>query len=185
MHLLGYSAPRISETFALQKHHLELGIGRAQIEQTWKNAKGGGRILGPPKNGQSRTVPIVDHVSPMLATLVDGMPEDSWVFRQKRSDGPPWTHNWVPRVWVPAAEQLGFFKRFVKFTPHSLRHTAITFAIAAGADIKVVQAMAGHRSAKMPLDLYGHLFPDKLDQVRVLMAEHRAAAVAPVLSAIS
>jgi integrase len=43
--------------------------------------------------------------------------------------------------------------------PHELRHTAASLAIAAGADVKVVQQMLGHKSATMTLDLYGHLFP--------------------------
>ncbi|MGI8760586.1 MAG: tyrosine-type recombinase/integrase [Jatrophihabitantaceae bacterium] len=36
--------------------------------------------------------------------------------------------------------------------PHELRHTAASLAIAAGADIKVVQKMLGHKSATMTLD---------------------------------
>ncbi|HVD89576.1 MAG TPA: hypothetical protein VNB91_11840, partial [Jatrophihabitantaceae bacterium] len=38
-------------------------------------------------------------------------------------------------------------------------------AIASGADVKVVQQMLGHKSATMTLDLYGHLFGDRLDEV--------------------
>jgi len=49
--------------------------------------------------------------------------------------------------------------------PHALRHTAASLAIASGANIKVVQQMLGHKSATMTLDLYGHLFPDQLDEV--------------------
>jgi integrase len=49
------------------------------------------------------------------------------------------------------------------FHPHELRHTAASLAIASGADVKVVQQMLGHQSATMTLDLYGHLFGDRLD----------------------
>jgi integrase len=49
--------------------------------------------------------------------------------------------------------------------PHGLRHTAASLAIAAGADVKVVQQMLGHKSATMTLDLYGHLFDNRLDEV--------------------
>jgi integrase len=38
-------------------------------------------------------------------------------------------------------------------------------AIASGADVKVVQMMLGHKTATMTLDLYGHLFPDRLDDL--------------------
>jgi hypothetical protein len=47
----------------------------------------------------------------------------------------------------------------------ALRHTAASLAIASGANVKVVQQMLGHKSAIMTLDLYGHLFPDQLDEV--------------------
>ncbi len=49
--------------------------------------------------------------------------------------------------------------------PHSLRHTAASLAISAGANIEVVQKMLGHKTATLTLDLYGHLFPDDLDTV--------------------
>ena len=52
------------------------------------------------------------------------------------------------------------------FHPHEFRHTAASLAIAAGADVKVVQQMLGHKSATMTLDLYGHLFADRLDHRR-------------------
>jgi integrase len=51
------------------------------------------------------------------------------------------------------------------FHPHELRHTAASPAIASGADVKVVQLMLGHKTATMTLDLYGHLFPDRLDEL--------------------
>jgi hypothetical protein len=41
-----------------------------------------------------------------------------------------------------------------RLTPHGLRHTAASLAIAAGGDVKVVQQMLGHATASMTLDLY-------------------------------
>jgi len=61
--------------------------------------------------------------------------------------------------------------------PHELRHTAASLAIASGADVKVVQQMLGHKSATMTLDLYGHLFPDRLNLVADAMDEARTAAL--------
>jgi len=49
--------------------------------------------------------------------------------------------------------------------PHELRDTAASLAIAAGADVKVVQQMLGHASATMTMDTYGHLFENRLDEV--------------------
>jgi integrase len=50
-------------------------------------------------------------------------------------------------------------------TPHELRHTAASLAVAAGANVKAVQQMLGHASAAMTLDVYAGLFADDLDRV--------------------
>jgi hypothetical protein len=58
--------------------------------------------------------------------------------------------------------------------PHELRHTAASLAIAAGADVKVVQQMLGHASATMTMDTYGHLFENRLDEVADALDRARA-----------
>ena len=76
-----------------------------------------------------------------------------------------------------AAERLGI----PGFHPHELRHTAASLAIASGADVKVVQQMLGHKSATMTLDLYGHLFGDRLDIVADALDAARTSALADVV----
>jgi len=51
---------------------------------------------------------------------------------------------------------------FPRVTAHDLRHTAASLAISAGANVKVVQRMLGHKSAAMTLDTYADLFDDDL-----------------------
>jgi hypothetical protein len=47
--------------------------------------------------------------------------------------------------------------------------------------VKVVQQMLGHKSATMALDLYGHLFGDRLDEVAdALNFAARASGVYPL-----
>jgi hypothetical protein len=45
----------------------------------------------------------------------------------------------------------------------------------------VVQQMLGHESATMTLDLYGHLFPDRLDVVADAMDAARGCSRCPWL----
>lgn len=54
---------------------------------------------------------------------------------------------------------------FPSITPHDLRHTAASLAISAGANVKAVQRMLGHKSAAMTLDTYADLFDDDLAAV--------------------
>ncbi|MBA3719445.1 MAG: tyrosine-type recombinase/integrase, partial [Nocardioidaceae bacterium] len=63
-------------------------------------------------------------------------------------------------------------------TPHDLRHTAASLAVAAGANVKAVQRMLGHASAAMTLDVYSGLLDDDLDGV----AERLDAASADSLA---
>ncbi len=46
--------------------------------------------------------------------------------------------------------------------------------------MKVVQRMLGHKSATMTLDLYGHLFPDQLDEVADRLDPAARAVVYPL-----
>ncbi|WP_308159605.1 MULTISPECIES: tyrosine-type recombinase/integrase [Micromonospora] len=83
-------------------------------------------------------------------------------------------NNFRRRVFDRPAESIGL----AGLTPHELRHTAVSLAVAEGASVKAVQRMLGHASAAMTLDVYADLFEDDLDQVadRLDRAAGRAAA---------
>ena len=56
-------------------------------------------------------------------------------------------------------------------TPHDLRHTAASLAVHAGANVKALQRMLGHKNASMTLDVYADLFDsDLMDVARMLDA---------------
>ncbi len=50
-------------------------------------------------------------------------------------------------------------------------------AIAAGADVKVVQRMLGHADASMTLNTYAELWPDRFDEVVEAVSAHRERAL--------
>ena len=64
-----------------------------------------------------------------------------------------------------------------RVTPHDLRHTAVSLAISAGANVKAVQLMLGHASAAMTLDTYADLFDDELDDVASALDSSRELAL--------
>ena len=108
-----------------------------------------------------------------LRTLVAGKAPDDLVFVAAWG-GVLRSQGFQRSALSAAAEAMGLDG----FTPHMLRHTAASLAIASGADVKVVQTMLGHKSATMTLDLYGHLFGDRLDLVADAMESARVAALA-------
>ncbi|MGH8835691.1 MAG: site-specific integrase, partial [Actinomycetes bacterium] len=91
--------------------------------------------------------------------------------------------NFRKRVWTPAVVQAGV----APLRLHDLRHTCASLAIAAGADVKVLQRMLGHASAALTLDRYGHLMPgqarsvaDRLDEMARLARPVESAPVSPI-----
>ncbi|WP_329176034.1 tyrosine-type recombinase/integrase [Streptomyces sp. NBC_01477] len=91
-------------------------------------------------------------------------------------DGPLRISNFRSRFFDPAVRAAGL--DHLHLTPHKLRHTAASLAIASGADVDVIQIMLGHKSATLTLDVYGHLFPDRLDEVSDKLDERRAILLA-------
>lgn len=92
-------------------------------------------------------------------------------------------HNWRNRVWSEAVQGAGLQGR--QLSPKTLRHTAASMAIAAGADVKVVQRTLGHTEASMTLKTYADLWPDRLDEVVEAVSAHRARALTSSASATS
>jgi len=134
---------RIGEVCALTVGDVDVKRGRVRVREA--------------KNGRARDVPVPASVMGMLDL---GRPKGDPLFANsagRRFD----QSSWRNQVFNPAKREIGC----PELTPHMLRHTAASWAIAAGADVKAVQEMLGHRSAAMTLDVYGHLWARGLDGV--------------------
>ena len=168
---LAYTGVRWGEMAALRVSRLDLVKRRALIAESVTPVQGLGLVWGTPKSHQRRSVPIPRFLADELASLIEGRSPTDLVFPSVRS-GEPIRVTAFKRTFRRAAEHIGV----PALHPHDLRHTAASLSIAAGADVKVVQQMLGHASATMTLDLYGHLFDDRLDEVADALDVARAAA---------
>lgn len=169
---LAYTGVRYGELAAVRVARLNLMRRRAMIEEAL--AEVAGRVVSStPKTHQTRAVPVPRFMIEELAQLVAGKDPHDHVFT--RSDGKVLRLSWFRRyVFTPAVRAAGLDG----LTPHGLRHTAASLAIASGADVKVVQTMLGHASATMTLDLYGHLYADRLDEISDRMDSARTESQA-------
>jgi len=166
---LAYTGVRFGEMAALRVRHLDLLRRRAAIVEAVAEVHGKA-VFSTPKTHQSRSVPIPRFMVDELVVLVAGKSRDEFVFSSPRG-GVLRLRNFRRVGFEPAVASTGLGP----LTPHGLRHTAASLAIAAGANVKVVQTMLGHKSATMTLDLYGHLFADQLDDVANAMDAARSA----------
>jgi len=117
-------------------------------------------VVGTLKTHQRRQVPIPRFLAEELAGHVAGKQPGDFAFAAEKG-GVLHVRNFRRKSFDPAVCADGVSG----LTPHALRHTAASLAIAGGANVKVVQAMLGHQSATMTLDLYGHLLADQLDEI--------------------
>ncbi|GAP56281.1 putative prophage phiRv2 integrase [Arthrobacter sp. Hiyo6] len=160
--MLAYCGLRWGEATGPRVKHLDMLKRRLMIEE---NAVQVGSVIevGTPKNHKKRTVPFPRFLSEPLARQCDGKSREDLVFpgengrhlrlARVHEDNMSWFASAVKRSSVP------------RITPHDLRHSAASFAVSVGANVKAVQKMLGHASAAMTLDVYADLFDGDLDSV--------------------
>ena len=128
--------------------------------------------VGTPKSHKLRTVPLPEFLLPYLARQCEGKGRTDLLF-----PGPAGDYQRRPRArsgWWDKAVRVADLARL---TPHELRHTAASLAVSAGANVKAVQAMLGHASAAMTLDIYADLFDDDLEAVAVALDAARSREI--------
>lgn len=156
---LAYTGLRWGELAALRTCRVDLDRRRVHIRESVTEVKGR-LVWGSTKTHASRMVPLPRFLVRELTPWIEGRPGDDLVFPSARG-GVLRVGTFRRWTFDPAVGRIGP----PGFHPHELRHTAASLAIASGADVKVVQLMLGHKTATMTLDLYGHLFPDRLDEL--------------------
>ncbi|MGI9085610.1 MAG: tyrosine-type recombinase/integrase [Aeromicrobium sp.] len=166
--VLAYCGLRWGEVVALRVGRVDPLRGRLEVVEAVADVSGR-LVLGSPKSHQHRSVPVPGFLRDELTAAMAGKNVDDLVFTSPEGAmlrGP----NFRRHTFDDACRAAGLDG----LTPHELRHTAASLAIAAGASVKVVQRMLGHASATLTLDRYGHLFGDELDTVAERLDVHRA-----------
>ena len=161
VYLAAYCGLRWGEIAALETEDVDMA-GYVRVRHTLTQA---GR-LSTPKNGQERTVGFPAFLRPQLAQAI--LAADGQLFpdmKMPRSDF-GWFRDMKLAAGLP--DSLTF---------HDLRHSAASFAVASGADVKVIQNMLGHSSAAVSLDVYADLWVSRVDEVAARIEEARKASI--------
>ncbi len=176
-----YCGLRLGELAGLRRHRVDLLHRHLQVVEQLGRGEDGRWSLQPLKTRSSlRSVAlpaiVVDNLDEHLRHWA-GHGREGFVFTAP-DGGPIDPDNFRARVWTPAVAAAGL----VPLRIHDLRHTTASLAIAAGADVKMLQTMLGHASAVMTLDRYGHLMPGRAQDVAARLDALARAAVAETIS---
>jgi integrase len=167
---LAYTGVRFGEMAALRVSRLDLTRRRATISESVTVVRARGWSGAPPNLTNAGRCRSHGSSSPSCKTHRRQGARRARV--QRRTGRRATTGADLPRRLPRGATAIGI----PELHPHELRHTAASLAIASGADVKVVQQMLGHSSAAATMDVYGHLFSDRLDEVADALDNARSEA---------
>jgi integrase len=154
---------RLGELRALRWRDVDRERRVIRVERAYSR-----RVVKQPKSDAGvRTVPLFASVDEALRHLAARAVErgryapDELVFATVRGTS---LHesNFNRRVWRPALERAGLAAFGYRF--HDLRHTCVSRLVGAGADVKLVQAVAGHASPVITLKRYSHLLDTRIGE---------------------
>jgi integrase len=100
-----------------------------------------------------------------------GADVETHVFPREDDPDAPFTPHTITRRARRACENAGLDP----ITLHEARHTAASYLIAAGVNLKAVSVFMGHSNISITLDRYGHLLPGSVDEGAELLDAYLAA----------
>ncbi len=195
--LMLFTGMRRGELLALRWSDVDLDANVIHI-RSGVHFEGNSRVMGPPKTESSvRDIPILPILRDVFAQA-DHLSEE-WVCTG--AEGQPvtqsiWASSW--RAWLNTMSNIlngdaphevcpgrrsdlddQERKRF-DVRSHDFRHTFASMMYDADADIKTAQALLGHASSEITMDIYTHLSSTRqtvsIDKIEAYTEKHRPAS---------
>lgn len=160
--LLLYSGVRRGELCGLEWKDIDTKSQTIHILRASQYQRNKGIVSVPTKNESSiRTVKLPQFIFEQLAEYKHWQASqrlkvgDRWVNSDRlfvQDDGKPINPDTI-NYWL---NKFIHKNNLEHFTPHSLRHTFATLQIAAGVDLRTLQARTGHAQASTLVNIYSH-----------------------------
>ena len=162
--LLAMTGLRRGETLGLRWQDVDLDLGSLRVVQQLVDVNG--RLhFGPPKTKKgARTLAVDTATTSALRQhrAAQNRERLAWGSAYKnndlvftREDGSPVRPSHLTRHMKVLAKRAGL----PLLTPHGLRHTHASHALAAGVDLKTVSARLGHSTIALTANTYSHVMP--------------------------
>lgn len=158
---------RMGEAVAAKWQYLDLQSRYYEVRESLVQRAGVKELKAPKSRESERKVRLspaccealqVHRVAQAAHKLAYGDYQDHGLIFAKL-DGRIWEARMMTTVWWDLLEQAKLPR--VRF--HDLRHTCAALLIDQGAHPKVIQEQMRHTSIRTTLDIYGHLFPQRVE----------------------
>ena len=154
---------RLGELRALRWRDVDRERRLIRVERAYSRQE----LRRPKTESGIRSVPLFPSVDAAFRELAARAVErgryapDELVFGSMRGT-PLQPSNLRQRGWDPALRRACLEGKGYRF--HDLRHTCVSRLVAAGADVKLVQAVAGHANPLITLKRYSHLLDARVTE---------------------
>lgn len=145
--LLYSTGLRVGELIRLEPGDLDMDRGMVRV-------RGG-------KGAKDRVTLLADRAVEAVEIYRAAYPTGRWLFPGSRPDRHLTTRS-VQRIVARAASAAGISKRV---TPHTLRHSFATHLLEGGTNLRLIQELLGHGSARTT-QIYTHVARSTLESVR-------------------
>jgi integrase len=153
---LGLAGLRFGEMAALERADIDILCRRIAVRRSL--AEVDGWYPGSTKNRKTRSVSIPKALAGILAAHL-GRHESDTVFPDSKG-GTLRVSNFRNHI-LKACPEVGI----EPIRTHDLRHTAASLMLGVEPDLHLVMRQLGHSSISVTVDRYGHLMPDRAEQV--------------------
>ena len=173
IHFFAGTGARAREAFGVTIDRVDFLRRQVTIDRQLATRNGEAAWKAPKTASSVRTVPLDDGVLEALSRHLAANPRTGGLIFTT-PDGKALD---VTRAYG-GGPKVGWFRKAARMaglsdeiTLHDLRHFYASLLIRNGANVKLLQARLGHKSATETLDTYGHLWPDADEQTRNILNE--------------
>lgn len=169
---LGTCGLRDGEARAMRVKSIDFKAKRISVVSTLERTTTKGWIENPPKTWETRDVAVPATTLAALRELCADKSPDDFVFLQPNGEQMPQQSRHKVAKKDNAYQWFGkaiLDSGVPSLRIHDLRHTTAAIAISAGANVKAVQKLLGHKDARETLNTYAALFERDLDEVAARM----------------
>lgn len=149
-----YTGMRRGEILGLKKEDINISAKTIKICRNVVHVQENAPTVTTPKTKAGyRTIPIDENLLPLLEEI----DHDGFVFGGEK----PYTLSMFRQMWYRINQTIDMHNA----TPHSLRHSYLTYAVGLTTDYKTVQGLSGHADMNTLLNRYAHIQQDKVEEL--------------------
>lgn len=160
--LLLTTGVRVGEALGIRWQDIDFLLAHVRICGQLQRINGHSVRIDTTKTGNERTLPLSPSLVVALQHMKNGQLVNGWADPDGLAFLNPYGRRLDQKFVHDRLKAVCRIAGLPEVSPHKLRHTAATFALAETGDLHAVQKLLGHRQVALTSNLYGHATAETL-----------------------